>query len=260
MTLPRNAQGEVVQLLALPGFLAFFVVSMWVGIRLLLLWSRTRENPELLMGIGVLGIGPLGFGIAMAAFLSSQSSPELAKVLVAIASTTVATGVSAKYVFNWLIYHPGSRVAKAVVFTAMALLVGSIVGDGLTNHFAPEAWQKPGFSTVRQVVQVGALLWGSAEAFGWWRRMQRRVAIGLGDALVANRFLLWSIGAGAAGLGSAIGTVVGALAGRPMTELPALTLALSLFGLASASALWLAFVPPARYLARIRRQAQNAST
>ena len=243
------------QLLALPGFLAFFVVSMWVGIRLLLLWSRTRQAPELLMGIGVLGIGPLGFGIAMAAFLSAETSPGLARFLVAIASTTVAVGVGAKYVFNWRIYHPGSRVAKAIVLTAIALLAGSIVGDGLTNHFAPEAWQKPGFPQLRQVVQVGALLWGSAEAFGWWRRMQRRVAIGLGDALVANRFLLWGIGAGAAGLGSAIGTVVGALAGRPMTDLPGLTLALSLFGLASASALWLAFVPPARYLAWLRKTA-----
>ena len=240
------------QLLALPGFLAFFVVSMWVGIRLLLLWSRTRQLPELLMGIGVLGIGPLGFGIAMAAFLSSQTSPSLARFLVAIASTTVAAGVGAKYVFNWRIYHPQSRVAKAIVYGAIALLGGSILGDGLTNHFAPEAWQKPGFPQLRQVVQVGALLWGSAEAFGWWRRMQRRVAIGLGDALVANRFLLWGLGAGAAGLGSAIGTVVGALAGRPMTDMPGLTLTLSLFGLASASALWLAFVPPARYLAWLR--------
>jgi hypothetical protein len=244
-----------VQLLALPGFLAFFVVSMWVGIRLLLLWSRTRQTPELLMGIGVLGIGPLGFGIAMAAFLSAQTSPTLAKFLVAIASTTVATGVGAKYVFNWLIYHPRSRVAKGVAFAAIGVLAVSIVGDGLTNRFAPEAWQKPGFPQLRQFAQVGALFWGSAEAFGWYRRMQRRVAIGLGDALVANRFLLWSVGAGAAGLGSAIGTVIGLLAGRPMTDMPALTLALSLFGLASASALWLAFVPPAHYVAWIRASA-----
>jgi hypothetical protein len=45
-----------------------------------------------------------------------------------------------------------------------------------------------------------------------------------------------------------------------MTDLPGLTLALSLFGLAAASALWLAFVPPARYLAWVEAQDQNAST
>ena len=89
------------------------------------------------------------------------------------------------------------------------------MGDGFTNHFAPEAWQETGFPQLRQGLQIGALCWGSAEAFGWWLRMHRRVAIGLGDAVVANRLLLWSIGAGAAGLGSAIGAVVGLAAGRP---------------------------------------------
>ena len=108
-------------------------------------------------------------------------------------------------------------------------------------------------------MQVGALLWGSGGSVRLVAlACSARVAIGLGDALVANRFLLWSIGAGAAGLGSAIGTVVGFFAGRPMTEMPVLTLVLSLFGLASASALWLAFVPPARYLAWVRTTAAEA--
>ena len=248
------------QLLAFPGFLAFFVVSLWVGIRLVLLWSRTRQLPELLMGLGVLGIGPLGFGIAMAAFLSAQNSPLLAKVLVALASVTIGAGVSAKYVFNWRIYHPGSRVARAAVIAAIATIFASIVAAGFTNHFAPEAWQQDGWSQVRQVVQVGALWWGAAEAFVWHLRMRRRVKIGLGDPLVANRFLLWSIGAGAAGLGSAVGAVVALVTGQAFTDLPGLTLALSLFGLTSASALWLAFVPPARYLDWLRSRAQNAST
>ena len=44
------------------GFLAFFVASLSVGVRLVLLWRRTRQLPELLIGIGVLGIGPVGFG------------------------------------------------------------------------------------------------------------------------------------------------------------------------------------------------------
>lgn len=248
------------QLLALPGFLAFFVVSMWVGIRLLLLWTRTRETPELLMGIGVLGIGPLGFGIAMAAVLSAQTLPDLARVLVAIASTTIAIGVGANFVFNWLIYHPRSRLVKGIAYTAIAALGVSIVGDGFTNRFDPDAWHEPGFGQVRQVAQVGAMLWASAESFGWYRRMQRRVAIGLGDVLVANRFLLWSIGAGTAGLGSAIGILIGVITGLPMTDMPAVTLMLSLAGLVAASALWLGFVPPARYVAWVRAQDQNAST
>ena len=35
------------------GFVAFFVASLSVGVRLVLLWGRTRQLPELLIGIGV---------------------------------------------------------------------------------------------------------------------------------------------------------------------------------------------------------------
>ena len=208
------------QVLALPGFLAFFAVSMWVGIRLLLLWSLHAADARAADGHRgarhrTAGLRDRDGGVQLV-----QSSPGLARFLVAIASTTVATGVGAKMIFNWLIYHPRPRAARGIAFTAIALLAGSVVGDGFTNHFAPEAWQEPGFPQLRQVLQIGALCWGSAEAFGWWRRMQRRVSIGLGDPVVANRFLLWSIGAGAAGIGSAIGTVVGLIAGRPLNDMP----------------------------------------
>ena len=48
-------------LLVWVGFGAFFCVSLVVGFRLLALSRRTGELPELLIGIGVLGIGPIGF-------------------------------------------------------------------------------------------------------------------------------------------------------------------------------------------------------
>jgi hypothetical protein len=46
------------------GFAAFFVASLTAGVRLVMLWRRTRELPELLIGIGVLGIGPVGYGLS----------------------------------------------------------------------------------------------------------------------------------------------------------------------------------------------------
>ena len=62
--------------LILVGFLTFFVVALTVGIRLLLLWGRTRQLPELLMGIGVLGIGPVGFGCMLVGAVS-HSNPSI---------------------------------------------------------------------------------------------------------------------------------------------------------------------------------------
>ncbi len=49
------------------GFGSFLVASLVVGLRLVLLSRRTGQLPELLIGVGVLGIGPLGFGLSMIA-------------------------------------------------------------------------------------------------------------------------------------------------------------------------------------------------
>lgn len=240
------------QLLALPGFLAFFFVALWVGVRLLAQWGRSRELPELLLGVGVLGIGPVGFGLVMLAAAAGARDPEAPSWIAGLSAIAVAGGASAKAVFNWKIYHPRSRAVAALAFGAIALLAVAIAGDAVTTGFAPAAWTKPGWMLVRQCVQIGVLLWGAAEALFWWRRMSRRVRIGIGDPLVANRFLLWAMGAGAAGTGSLVGMVVGLFYGRPMNELPSLTLMMSIFGMVSAVSLWLAFAAPDSYKRWVR--------
>ena len=44
------------------GFGAFFVSSLAIGLRLVWLAQRNRGLPELLIGVGILGIGPAGGG------------------------------------------------------------------------------------------------------------------------------------------------------------------------------------------------------
>lgn len=247
------------QLLALPGFLAFFFVSLWVGVRLLAQGRRTRELPELLLGMGVLCIGPIGFGLSMFAAAAGASAPEAPSVWAGLSALAVGSGAASKSIFNWKIYHPRSRAVAAVSIGAIVLLAVAIVADGMTTGFAPAAWMQPGWVLVRQALQVGVLFWGAIEALLWWRRMQRRARLGIGDAVVANRFLLWAIGAGMAGSGSLIGSLVGLSLGQPLSELPALALTLSGFGMASACALWLAFAPPEAYVRRIRSNAARSA-
>ena len=240
------------QLLALPGFVAFFFVALWVGVRLLAQWGRTRELPELLLGLGVLGIGPVGFGFLLLAAAAAAGHTDDPSAMAGVSAIAVAGGASAKAIFNWRIYHPTSRLAAVLCFVAIASLAGAVVGDALTTGFAPAAWTKPGWIVVRECLQVAVLLWGAGEALVWWRRMQRRAGLGIGDPLVASRFLLWGLGAGLAGVGTLVGMVVALGTGRGMNDLPELTLALSVFGMGSAVSLWLAFATPDWFKRRVR--------
>lgn len=238
--------------LALPGFLAFFAVALVVGVRLLALAARTRQLPELLIGLGVLGIGPVGFGGIVLASGLAHDAPAASRLVAGAASTAIGVGVAAKSLFNWRIYRPSSPVAAAAALAGSAGIAIALVAEGLASGFATEAWRGPGWHLARSALQVGCLLWGACEALVYWDKMRRRVRVGLADPLVANRFLLWAIGAGAAGLGSAIGTVAQLATGRPPLALAWVTMSSSLHGLVAAGALWLAFVPPAAYRRWVR--------
>jgi hypothetical protein len=240
------------------GFLAFFVVSLVVGVRLLLLWGRTRELPELLIGIGVLGIGPVGFGAIMAASVVRESSPAVATGLFVAAGFTVSAGVFCKCIFNWRVYHLESRACTALTAAVGLLLAGLFVyrlaGPGFVPVSPPD-----GPSLVQSALQIGCLLWGAGEAFRYWFLMRRRARLGLSDPVVTNRFLLWGIGAGAAGVGSAIGTIWSVATGAVTLETPWVVASSSAHGFVAAVAMYLAFVPPAAYRRWIERSASPAT-
>lgn len=227
------------------GFLAFFVVALVVGVRLLLLWGRTRELPELLIGLGVLGIGPVGFGLMVVAQESQSSRPDLYPGLMGAGSLAVAIGVGCKLVFNWRVYHAESRVLPLVVYAGIAFLAVVFVQDGLSGFRMYERMDAAFYA--RSLVQVLALLWGSGEALYYWSQMRRRLRIGLADPVVSNRFLLWGLGAGAAGFGSLVGTLAQLATGLQHSEIPWVLASSSAHGLAAAICMWLAFVPPASY-------------
>lgn len=239
--------------LILVGFLAFFVVALVVGIRLLLLWGRTRQHPELLMGIGVLGIGPVGFGCMMIGTLS-VSNPTLANLAFGIGTLAVAVGVVAKCIFNWSVYRRDSVTARIATIGVGALMLAILTLHLIDGRWLPAAamsWD----SLFRSLAQVGCLLWGSGESLYYWSKMRRRLKLGLADSVVVNRFLMWGVGAGFAGAGTGIGVAAEILTGVPTLQIPWVVSTSSAFGFAAAVTIYLAFVPPDRYVRFIRAHA-----
>jgi hypothetical protein len=207
------------------------------------------------MGIGVLGIGPVGFGLMVAA--GSMSAPALRTTALAVASLAVSAGVLAKFVFNWRVYHADSKVVGVVVYAAAAGLLACYVWMGFDHRFEATHPLDPG-SLVRSSLQIACLLWGAGEAFGYWLKMRRRVRLGLADPVVTNRFLMWAIGAFAAGWGTAVGTVAGIVTGQGTAPQGGWTMvSSSLHGLVAAIAIALAFIPPAFYVRYIRARAER---
>ena len=239
------------------GFIAFFIVALVVGVRVLLLANRSRELPELLMGIGVLGIGPVGFGLMVVARPFEGPSPRLHVLLLGISFFAVACGAFAKFVFNWRVYHPDSGIARALALLAGACLLGTFVWAGLAHGFVSKDPLVPS-SLIRSVLQIGCLLWGAGESFAYWAKMRRRVRLGLADPVVYNRFLMWAIGAFAAGWGTAVGLAGQIITGSTTTEANWVMVSSSMHGLVAAIAIALAFIPPGFYLRTIRARAERA--
>jgi hypothetical protein len=238
-------------MLVLPGLVFFGVVSTYVGLRLVLLWWSTRQLPELLIGIGVLGIGPLGFGASAAAGFLAAEAPGLSRALALWGAAAAAAGVSAKFLFNWRVYHPADRRVARVAWSGIAV-VGCVTVGSLLLGGVEQGMELPRWYLTRGVLQALCLLWGAGEAILYWDKMRRRQRLGLADPTVTNRFLLWGIAAGAAGLGTAIGVGFQIATGIPSAEVPALLLSSSLHGLVAAVAMWLAFVPPGFYTRWVR--------
>jgi hypothetical protein len=248
------------------GFLAFFFASLVVGIRLILLWTRTRELPELLIGVGVLGIGPVGFGsqrVASVLLVNAQASdadgaiPASVMVLTLIGATSAVIGVACKLFFNTRVYHADSQLMARLMWAGVVGVIGLLVYRISIGDLLPTASPSV-LAHVQSFAQIFVLLWGSAEALSYWRRMQRRTALGLADPAVTNRFLLWGIGAGAAGVGSLVGTVAALALGQANVQVGWVVVSSSMHGLVAAIALSLAFVPPPSYLRWVRRNVGGA--
>lgn len=218
-----------------------------VGLRLTWLGVRSRLVPELSLGVSYLLFGAVGYPLAAVARASAMAgSPDAGDWLCA-ALLIQNIGVVAAYVFNWRVFRPGA-VGASITALAALLLAASWIGHGITPGWghaeSTGLWYYLGLAT-----RATAFVWGGAEAFSHWTRMRLRVRIGLADAVVTDRVLMWGLSSLIIALGF-VAFLVGKLAGH--MNGPAVVLSVSSCGLAAAVAMTLAFFPPAFYLRWLR--------
>ncbi|HEY8494582.1 MAG TPA: hypothetical protein VIN04_11860 [Myxococcota bacterium] len=233
-------------LLALVGQVAFIGASLALGVKLIALWRRTRQLPELCVGLSFLLSGGLGYlawfllGVAML----HEASPQLRHALAASGLACSGLGAIANGIGNARIFRPG-RVWP-LVFVGM-LGAGMAVGFGIYVRAASghaSFWIGP-------LLSLPIFVWGATEALTLWSVLRRRARLGLADPLVVNRTGQWGVASLAVALMVAITVASRLLHGvYPPAWVSAAGSGLCLV---AALAIWLGFFPPRAFRERLAR-------
>jgi hypothetical protein len=243
-----------VDLVVLAATLVYVVVGWIVGVRLLRLARRTRGLPELTLGLGECLLA----GAVPPFFVIVSVLPE-AGPLVRAASfaghLAYTLGCAVMILFTWRVFRPDAAWARALGPAMIGtLFVGGVLGMARAL-LVPDATalREPQTSAflLMEWVSVAGFLWTAVEAFQHHGRLRRQAALGLADAVLVNRMLLWGL-VGVGGVLAAGAPVVAALCGVSAADHVPTRLACAFGTLASSICIQLAFVPPKGYLRWVR--------
>lgn len=237
--------------IVLIGYLAFVLASLVVGTRLLHLAWRRRGLAEAALGVGFFCSGGVGFLLLVTPLLLPGLGEEaLARVRMAGQVVTNA-GFLGLYFFNVRVFGGGRPLATLAAVAGCGLLGLALASAAL--HGVETLLRVGSFGYVCTFAgRTGAFLWAAASGLHHHSLQRRRLTLGLAEPEVVNRFLLWGlygVFTTALMLSGLAGSLLAGADGRPPL---ATSLALSGFGLACATCMWLAFFPPQGYLRRLR--------
>jgi hypothetical protein len=238
---------RILVLSVLTGVLA--ILLLLLGLRLLDLARRTREVPELLVGLFFVTLGPSAWLFLMGQASAAPTPPELR--MAAVGACGVFLSITFILIFNYRTFRSGVRWAKASVVAACAALLVGLYFE--VNGASFQISLEPHFSFM--LPRFAVMTWTVYEALRCHHMMRRRLRFGLIDPVVANRFLLYAVWTGVIAILPTIKTAVRLLAlahVEAQWHLPYRIVAL-LSGAAMLIAMFLNFYPPQAYQRWLRR-------
>jgi hypothetical protein len=238
------------------------------GVRLHALARKTRELPETLlaafflaMGAGILlrllGVGSEG----------GSAGTGLALTLTLLGHVTITIGLVAVLWFTRIVFRPTNPGALWLTISISAVLIatcGALFAPGAAHENSSAVFHA-------NASRLLPFIWLFVESVGQYGRMRRRDRLGIGDPIVTNRFLLWSVWTGV--LAALPMVVIGfRIAVRVTTqglegaELEAATeqalghvrIVLLFASLGIVASVWGSFFPSERYLQWVRARAEAA--
>jgi hypothetical protein len=176
------------------SYVAAIAVSLGVGIPVLVRSWRHRDARLALLGAVVTfdGLEWLAWGLAV--FTSAADTP-LGDALGIASRAGIAASTLCMIAFTRVVFRPGEAAARVVTWLLVGALLGGFLGGGLSGDWigveTNVAWL-----WIEQLAIALIYGWATLEPLRYHLLMRRRVAHGLAEPVVANRFLLWSLYAG----------------------------------------------------------------
>lgn len=239
------------ELVAAVGGLSFVLASLVVGLRLLLLARRTREIPELTIGLALFLMGGIGYPLTAVARLATPLPDAARTGIFAISLLCALVGTLCACLFNQRVFRPGQRAARAVVAGVTGAELLFLILQGIDPGLQAAAFHNAGLGLRLFTALHGVpLAWAVYESFRYGGQLSRRAQLGLADPVVVDRMRLWGISMLAALSINLASSVTGFL-GMDLAATAAGALVIAPLGLLAAGCTWLAFLPPAAYLRRV---------
>lgn len=234
-------------------------MSAWVGARLVLRAIPTRGVPELLMGMAYLAAPGLGYPMVVIGTALTDRTTGL--VMFGVGQVMIVLGCTCFFFFNARVFRPQAVFAQggaALGAVLLALSSSEIVRAHMALGSGALGLASVRAASVTMLVVLGlAYAWTAYEGLRHNRMMRKRAVLGLGDPVVANRFLLWAF-AGGLQVISDIVAVYSLQTGGNITADAAPILATSIVGSVNSVLLVLIFIPPARYTRWLTRDPRGA--
>lgn len=242
----ETREAEVASLLG-AGIGIMIVADAVVGTQLLRLFLRTRRLPELLLGSAFLLLGAVGYPLSIAARRLAAESAS-AEALLGAALSVQNLACAAVWLFTWLCFRRASRVAGLWAGVGIAALGAHVLAELL--GLDARGWDGGWAYGIGFAGRAGAFAWATLESALCYRRLRRQRALGIADPVVVDRMLLWTLANAAPSVAFAV-FLGGRLASVDVATAPIVLAPTSVLGVIAGVCIWLAFVPPRAYLARV---------
>lgn len=246
------------QLLLIVPSVALLLVAGIVGIRLLWLSHKTGGVPERLMGAGLFILLVIYLPMMAVSGMGRLAVGELKLGLLAFATVLLWGSFTSLVAFTWKAFRPNAAWATMLTMTLSASVAaagGALIATLMMAPPEASSFEAGKFWTgLIRIPMLINFVWTGAEGMIAYRMARRRLAIGLGDPIVANRFLLWSI----VGVVQVVTQGTGYwlhLMGIGLMASPVGLFVAAVGAMAGSVLMVLAFVPPSAYLRFIERRA-----